>query len=85
MLIIKEPTKVLINILGKEYSVRKPTIGEVEENAEMAKGSDKDPSTTIKNVVAFVAKLGIPEDVLRNLETEQLTEIMEYLNGSKKK
>lgn len=85
MLVLKEPTKVLISILGKEYSVRKPTIGEVEDNAEAAKGSENDPSATIKQVISFVSKLGIPVEVLRNLETEQLTEIMEYLNGTKKK
>jgi hypothetical protein len=85
MLEIKGPTKVLMKIMGVDYDVRKPTIGEVEENAEQAKINDGDPSATVKQVISFIGKLGIPENVLRSLELDQLNEIMEYLNGSKKK
>lgn len=85
MLEIKGPTKVLIKIAGVDYHVRKPTVGEVEANAEAAKDTEKDASLMMKNLINFLDKLGIPADVSRSLEIEQLTEIMEYLNGSKKK
>lgn len=76
--------KTTIDIYGSQYEVSKPRVGQIDLLNEDLKKVSND-SDKIKVMIHFIASLGIPEDVVTNLEMDHFTELCEYLASSKKK
>lgn len=71
-------------IYGKEYALKKPTLGEVED---MQEKYEKIDSTKEKSALmrSFLAQLGLPENDSKAMELDHFLLIVEALTSSKKK
>lgn len=69
-------------IYDVEYDVKKPTVRQVQALQEDLK--DEDQVKSMKALCLFFSQLGLPEDVILDLDLESLTRLGEYVNGSKK-
>jgi hypothetical protein len=73
-----------VEIGGKAYQVRKPTVGDLENMlAEEAKVTDS--TQKVAYIRGWLAKLGLPPEATAMLYMDQLLELMEELTGTKKK
>lgn len=80
---IPEKKKLKIWIDEKCYEYSKPTMKMAEEFGEEVEGlSDKDKAIKTKE---YVAKCGIPLDVLQDLDTDQFTALMEAIQSTMSK
>jgi hypothetical protein len=82
MLEIKKSDLLKVKIYEKEYEIKKPTVRQVQCLQEALK--DEDQSRSMKALCSFFVELGLPEDVVLDLELDALTKLGEYVNGSKK-
>lgn len=77
----KKKLKIWIDDICYEYS--KPTMKMAEEFSEEVSGlSDKEQARKTKE---YVAKCGIPLEVLQALDTDQFTALMEAINSTMSK
>lgn len=80
---IVERTKLKVKIYGKEYDVKKPTVGDLE-GLQVGMDDLKD-GEKLHRVKGFVVSMGIPEDTIQDLEMDQFLSLIEFLSQSKKK
>lgn len=77
-----ENKTIAIEIFGKVYQVRKPKFKEV---LEMEESMEKlDTKGKFIHIMKALVNYGIPEDVLQELDSSAVIEILEIVNGSKK-
>lgn len=76
--------RIIIEFEGKEYPMRKPQLGEVEDleaNLEQAKAEGKGGTAYVrKHLVAC----GLPEDVVKKLDSDQIEALSNALSPAKK-
>ena len=70
-------------IFGKSYNVALPTVGQMEDF--MSQRSKLDEIAQVSFVRTWLEKLGLPQDISKDLYMDQLTDIIEDITGSKKK
>lgn len=77
-----ENKKLSIEIFGVVYQVRKPKFKEIIEMEDRINAlSSKEKFVFIKkNLVSY----GVPEEVVDELDGTSISELLEYINGSKK-
>ena len=77
-----ENKKLSIEIFGVVYQVRKPKFKEIIEMEDSINAlSSKEKFVFIKkNLVSY----GVPEEVVDELDGTSISELLEYINGSKK-
>ncbi len=81
---INPAQRFIVEFDGKEYPCRKANIGELidlENEMEAAKSNGK-PNTFL--VMEHLVKLGLPMDVLKALDPDQLNEVSNAFVASKK-
>jgi hypothetical protein len=77
-----ENKTIAIEIFGKVYQVRKPKFKEV---LEMEESMEKlDTKGKFINIMESLEKYGIPKEVLEDLDSSSVIEILEIVNGTKK-
>ena len=64
---------------GKEYSVSYPTVRQLRE-LTVKKEGESDLDMTLR----FLEELGLPKDVVEDMESENITEIINVLTSQKK-
>jgi hypothetical protein len=77
-----ENKTIAIEIFGKVYQVRKPKFKEVlemEEKLETFTTKEK-----FKYIMESLEKYGVPADVLEELDSGAIIELLEIVNGTKK-
>lgn len=79
---IKERTKVTAKIYGRDLSLTKPTVGQIEAMQEKI-ANDKNKSMVVMK--EFALGLGLPADVANGMEVEHFQQLIEELCGTKKK
>lgn len=71
-----------IVIYGKEYKVQRPTVRQVRSlQVSTANKTDEERFVDLQK---WVAGLGVPIEVLEDMEMEHFTELVAFLSGSKK-
>lgn len=80
---ISEIQKERIKILGREFTVDRPSVGQVVEFQKQKK-DDSNPVESFEAMCKWISQLGIDEETLRSLKVNQLTQLVEYLTDSKK-
>jgi len=79
------PSQKIVVVFGEvEYTMTKPKLGvalDLEEKLESAKKSGKGAT---RLVMEYIAKCGLPEDVIKDLDSDQLEAVMGALTPSKK-
>jgi len=78
-----ERTKISLEIYGEKINVRRPNVEEVEAMEEKL-GNKKDKDSNLKKIRELMASLGLPQKVIKGLETEHLFKVLEFLIGAKK-
>lgn len=73
-----------VNIYGKEYSLTKPTVRQTEKLQEDIKNSKEDESASFKLMKKWVEDLGLPGEVIMDMELDHFVKLVEHLSGSKK-
>jgi len=76
-------TKIKVKIYDDTFEVRKPTVKEYEAFAKNAVGLSE--SSAIDKMRELLKNCGISEKALDDLEMEHMTEVFQFLVGSKKK
>lgn len=79
---ILEKSKIKLSIYGSEYEISKPTYGQTQNLQERLKTEGEKESMKIMR--DFVISLGLPEDVLNNLELDHFLALIEHISGAKK-
>lgn len=70
-----------VKIFGEVYELRKPKLGEQDAlEAELA----KEDGRKIGVLIEYFGKLGLPEDVVRELDSDEMVELIEFLASKKK-
>ena len=65
-----------VKVGGKEYSMSAPTVAQTEKYQKSVAGDDADQTG---GFVDFLAELGMPEDISRNLDVVQMRKLSEGL------
>lgn len=69
---------------GKTYDVRKPSVKEVGLFNRKLKEAGNDEYSQLDATKAWVSSLGMPEEVIEQLEMEQFNTLLETVSGLKK-
>ena len=72
-----------LKIYGEAYKLSFPTVKQTKEYADQMHESDEDKATEL--LLGFLAKLGLPQEVAEEMETDHLQQLCEALMPSKKK
>lgn len=83
----KVPDKKKFKILmpsGQSYELRKPTMKDQFDYEESLKAAQDGGSPSTKPMVAFLAKLGLPEAECLDLDSDQYMGVVQYVLGVKK-
>ena len=80
---ISEIQKEKIRILGREFNIDRPSVGQVVE-FQKQKSNESNPVESFEAMCKWISQLGIDEETLKNLKINQLTQLVEYLIDSKK-
>lgn len=79
-----ERSKLAIKIYGKEFSINKPTVGQAEKIQSDLEAAKDDSKKTYSIIKSFLMSLGLPLEVIINLEIDHFTELVEFVIGVKK-
>lgn len=86
---IKQKTKVKVNIYGKEFSLSKPTVGQVESLQKLSGIEKKSESEQFELIMSYLDVLGLPVEFSKQMEIDHLIKLINHLSGelniSKKK
>lgn len=77
-------TELKVKLDGNVHSLRKPTVVEVEGLNLKIDKLEKNSVESFKLMKSFVSEMGMPEDVIDGMETDQFVTLVEYITGSKK-
>lgn len=81
---INPKQKIIVILEAQEYVLTKPTLGmqeDYEERLSVAKESGKGG---IKVMIQFIAECGLPSEVVRKLDADELDAVMKALTPAKK-
>lgn len=86
-LTLKPRSKIKVIRDGKEYLIGKMKVGYADEvRAEIKKlEASGDETSGLTYTVALLVKLGLPEEIVRDLEIEEVEAIINAVSGDKKK
>lgn len=73
-----------VNIYGKSYELKKLTVGQYEAFTKSIK-KDMGESEALEGMRGILVLAGLPSEVLTDLEMDHLSELIQYVSGSKKK
>jgi hypothetical protein len=82
-LVFKERGVVKVSIYGEVFSLRKPTMKDVEKLAGLSKGKDEVESQEV--VKKFLNDLGLPFETLESMDFDHYLELVQGLTAPKKK
>lgn len=78
-------TTVEVKLDGKTYTLRMPTYKEgVQYRSDVAKNKEDDVKCA-QLLITYLSNLGFPAEVSESLETNHLVDILDFIQGAKKK
>lgn len=87
--VIKQKTKVTVEIYGQKFDLHKPTVSQVEELQKYTDMEGKSQAEQFTLICGFLEVLGLPKDFSKDMELDHLIQLINYLSGelnfSKKK
>lgn len=83
---VSERTKIKLTIpsLGKTYELSKPTFADQEAYEDELREASEKNTSSIKPMIKFLASTGIPEADARKLDSEEYTQVIQFIMGAKK-
>jgi len=82
---IEKKEKKKYEIFGTVYDVERPKMRQIAEFEIKRQGCGEDSVKMYECARGFLEKLGIPEDVVDDLEPDDMNLIIEDISGAKKK
>lgn len=77
--------KAIIDIDGKKYSIKTPSLGQSTRLVESLAKSDKDTKAQSEIMIDFICELGsIPKEELMKIDNDLFNELFSYIISSKK-
>lgn len=73
-------SEVKVTIYGKEYVLTKPTFA---QSREMSKKIQVDASNSFDVLCDHLSLLGLPKEVVENMEADHVVSLCEYLSPKK--
>lgn len=83
MLEIKQKTKLTVKIYDQSYEMNKPTFSQVA-NMQL-KIEEEGEKKALFIMRDFIHALGLPLEVIDELEVDQVISLIQYVSGDKKK
>lgn len=77
--------QMAINIYGTDYMINKPSVGQIRKVQQASKTKDESGLTHLDIMNRFMIDLGLPEDVLNDMELEDWGDLVDFVTGTKKK
>lgn len=81
---IAAPVKIQVVLGGREYDMRRPSIGAFADHEDAVAEAQAAGKSTTRLLIKLVASCGLPEAVVSNLDTDQLIPLVEVLKPVKK-
>lgn len=75
--------ELALDLYGKEYKISFPTVRQSQAYANSLNG--KEDNESIGLLADFLDSLGIPKDVVLDMESEHLTQLVQELMPAQKK
>lgn len=82
---INPSKKIVIVFNGKEYECSRPKIGSVIDMEKAVHDAAESGQGGTQLILDFIGKCGFPEDAVRELDDEQLEQVLSVLTPAKKK
>lgn len=81
---IKKKEKITITIYGEQYQIRKMNVSDAKQFGDVDKSLSSQEQ--IDKSIEFIKSIGtIPEEVLRSMDLEDFSALMEFVVGTVKK
>lgn len=80
---IAKKKRLKVTIDGQSWEIACPTIGQQDDLNERIKAAS--PEVVFKVYIEFFSKLGLPEEALKNLDTDEFFELTKFIFNPKKK
>lgn len=81
---LKQSSKIIVVFGGIEYEMKRPTLGVQMAFEEALEAAQENKRLGAKALFAFLTACGLPEEVVKELETDQITALVAALNEVKK-
>lgn len=83
---VSERKKITVNVpsLGKTLSLRKPTLGEQESYENSLNESLEKKKSVAAAMSGFLVSIGASAEDAKNIDTDEFSEIIQHVLGSKK-
>lgn len=81
---LKPSPQLVVSFEGQDHVMFRPKLGVVLEFENKMEAAQDTGTCGSKLVVDFVTRCGLPEDVVKRLDIEQLQEVVGALGASKK-
>ncbi len=81
MIEIKEADLVPCKILGQDFELKKPDLGQVDRLEGLIK---ENPDSSVKYVIHYLVELGLTKEVAERLNTDQAEYLVKEISGKKK-
>lgn len=78
-------TTAEVSFEGKTYTVRLPSEKEKVDYFSKSSGAKESKESLYEAMSSFIEKMGLPKEVIDNLESEHLTSLIEFMILPKKK
>jgi hypothetical protein len=82
---IKERSTVKLSIYGRELEVKKPSFKHVSNMQALLEDLGDDGKATLETFSKFLEEVGLPKDLIEEMEIDHLTEVVRVLCEPKKK
>lgn len=82
---INPPMKIAVVFNGTEYTMHKPKLGKVRDFEDALEAAKKSGGSVNGLVISFVASCGLPAEVIDELDSDQLEQVVGVLSAAKKK
>lgn len=82
---IDEPKLLKIIIGEKTYEIKKPRMAHQKQLESDIKEAEQGKTSTFQPMINYLVGLGLPEDVVLDLEQDIFSDLISHLTGLKKK
>ena len=81
---IEAPRKFRVQIGEQIYEITKPKMAHQVKLEGLIKRAQQDSSSLLEPMIDYVSELGLPKEVILEMEQDDFTLLVEKLSGSKK-
>jgi very-short-patch-repair endonuclease len=80
--VAKVKSKIVVELDGKQYELNKPTVMQKQEYIKQLT-SATDSNSQVQLLIDFVSSLGMPKEVILNMDEDVFMDLFEFINKKK--